>query len=48
MLVGGFGNDVIVARDGQVDRITCGAGRDRVVADGSDIVGDDCEVVRRG
>lgn len=43
-----YGNDVIEARDGEVDQIDCGAGEDRVVADGGDVVGKDCETVERG
>ncbi len=43
-----YGNDVVQARDGEVDSITCGAGTDRVVADASDIVSSDCETVDRG
>jgi hypothetical protein len=46
--VAGRGNDRIRARDDQSDRITCGPGRDRVLADTSDRVGSDCEVVERG
>ena len=33
ILIGGAGNDVIRARDGVRDRISCGPGRDRVIAD---------------
>jgi len=33
-----FGNDVIDARDGEVDNIDCGAGQDEVMADGADTV----------
>ncbi|QEC49343.1 calcium-binding protein [Baekduia soli] len=47
-LLGGAGNDVIRARDGFADTISCGAGRDRVIADALDVVAGDCEVVRRG
>jgi len=43
-----YGNDVIEARDGEVDQIDCGAGEDRVVADAADVVGADCETVERG
>jgi Ca2+-binding RTX toxin-like protein len=46
-LLGGAGNDQISARNGAVDRIRCGSGRDRVGADARDRVADDCEVVRR-
>jgi hypothetical protein len=42
------GNDVVRVRDGAADRVTCGAGRDRVVADAQDSVARDCEVVQRG
>jgi Ca2+-binding RTX toxin-like protein len=48
VLLGGAGNDVLSVRDGQRDRLTCGPGRDRVVADRLDVVARDCErVVRR-
>lgn len=42
-----FGNDVVQARDGEVDQIDCGAGQDRVVADAADVVAADCETVER-
>lgn len=46
---GGTGADVIDARDGQRDRISCGPGRDTVIADPRDRVARDCERVgRRG
>jgi hypothetical protein len=35
------------ARDGERDQITCGKGRDIVLADSLDIVAGDCESVRR-
>ena len=41
------GNDRFFARDGEFDMVGCGPGRDVVVADGRDLVGVDCEVVRR-
>lgn len=44
---GGPGRDTVRARDGARDRITCGGGRDTVVADRKDTVAKDCEVVRR-
>ncbi|MDX6732905.1 MAG: hypothetical protein QOC54_2853, partial [Baekduia sp.] len=47
-IIGGNGNDAISARDGEVDTIRCGAGRDRVTADAGDRVAGDCEVVARG
>ena len=45
--LGGGGNDRIFARNGKVDRIGCGRGRDRVRADAKDRVAGDCENVRR-
>jgi hypothetical protein len=44
----GAGNDVIYARDGYGDLITCGRGRDLVIADRFDKVSRSCERVRRG
>jgi hypothetical protein len=42
------GNDRIAAEyDGAVDRVSCGAGRDIVVADARDRVESDCEIVSR-
>jgi RTX calcium-binding nonapeptide repeat (4 copies)/WD40-like Beta Propeller Repeat len=46
-LFGHAGNDVIRAADGQFDVVGCGAGRDTVLADSSDLVGVDCERVSR-
>ena len=46
-LSGGSGSDRIDARDGRRDRIACGRGRDRVIADRVDRVARDCERVRR-
>ncbi len=46
VVLAGDGNDVILARGGARDTIHCGSGRDRVVADRSDVVARDCEVVR--
>jgi RTX calcium-binding nonapeptide repeat (4 copies) len=37
-LYGGAGDDVIDAKDGGQDQVDCGPGRDRVIADRSDIV----------
>lgn len=45
---GGAGNDIINVRDGEIDTVHCGAGRDRVIADAADVVGRDCEIVQRG
>jgi hypothetical protein len=47
-VLAGRGNDVVQARDGNLDFIQCGAGRDAVVVDRLDDVSTDCEVVRRG
>ena len=46
-LAGGDGDDRISAVDGAVDRISCGPGRDTVIADADDVVARDCEAVRR-
>lgn len=46
-IVGGHGNDVVGARDGVVDQITCGPGRDRAVVDTRDRVARDCERISR-
>jgi hypothetical protein len=46
-LLGGSGNDTVSARDGVVDRIDCGSGRDRVTVDRKDRVSRNCESVRR-
>jgi hypothetical protein len=40
---GGGGNDVVLVRDGFVDTVSCGGGRDRAVADAFDTVASDCE-----
>jgi hypothetical protein len=45
-LVGGRGADTIRARDGAVDTINCGPGRDRVSADRKDRISSNCEVRR--
>jgi hypothetical protein len=42
-----YGNDVIDARDGEQDSVSCGAGTDRVTADAVDVVDSDCEQVDR-
>jgi RTX calcium-binding nonapeptide repeat (4 copies)/LVIVD repeat len=44
----GAGADRVFARNNKRDRIRCGKGRDRVVADQNDRVSGDCEGVRRG
>jgi hypothetical protein len=46
-LFGEDGNDRFNARDGKFDVVGCGPGRDVVVADRVDLVGVDCERVRR-
>jgi Ca2+-binding RTX toxin-like protein len=46
ILRGGSGNDGIHARDGVRDRISCGPGRDRVIADRKDRISPGCETVR--
>ena len=42
---GDSGDDRIMAKDGTQDRIRCGTGRDRVIADRVDKVDRDCELV---
>ncbi len=46
-LFGGPGDDTILTRDGVRDWISCGPGRDTVVADRRDIVKRNCERVQR-
>ena len=49
MIDGGKDDDVILARDGRRDTISCGTGKpDRVVADRADRVAGDCESISRG
>jgi hypothetical protein len=45
VLAGGSGGDRVRSVDGARDRVRCGAGRDRVAADGRDVVADSCEIV---
>jgi hypothetical protein len=47
IISGGTGTDTISVRDGQRDRINCGSGRDRVIADRIDRVSSNCERVSR-
>jgi hypothetical protein len=48
VLFGRAGNDVLSVRDGRRDRVVCGVGRDRVIADRLDVVARDCErTIRR-
>lgn len=42
-----YGNDTILAADGEVDSIDCGAGTDKVTADAADVVAPNCETVER-
>lgn len=46
-LSGGDGDDLLSDADGLADRISCGAGTDRVEADTADTVDADCEAVTR-
>lgn len=46
-LDGGAGNDRLTANDKARDAISCGVGRDSVLADLIDVVASNCEVVRR-
>jgi hypothetical protein len=41
----GYGNDVIDARDGEADSVSCGPGTDKVTADAIDVIAPDCEQV---
>jgi arylsulfatase A-like enzyme len=43
----GDGNDVVLLRGAGRDRVRCGSGRDQVFADRADVVGRDCELVKR-
>jgi hypothetical protein len=43
----GEGGDTVYARDGERDVITCGLGVDLVLADHYDVVGRDCDFIRR-
>jgi uncharacterized repeat protein (TIGR01451 family) len=47
VMAGQRGNDSILASDGRLDFVSCGPGRDRVVADRVDLVERNCEKVRR-
>jgi RTX calcium-binding nonapeptide repeat (4 copies) len=46
-VLAGRGNDIVQSRDGNLDFIDCGGGRDVAVVDRLDDVSRDCEVVRR-
>jgi Ca2+-binding RTX toxin-like protein len=39
-LVGGNGNDRLRTRDGELDRVDCGSGRDRALLDAQDVIVD--------
>lgn len=45
---GAAGDDFIDVRGDRADIVSCGAGTDTVRADGSDLIGSDCESVDRG
>ena len=47
VLEAGAGSDVLATRDGAIDMVRCGTGRDRVTADRADRVAADCELVSR-
>lgn len=42
----GSGDDAIDVANGWIDTVSCGSGRDTVVADAGDLVAGDCEVVQ--
>jgi Ca2+-binding RTX toxin-like protein len=46
-LTGGEGDDRFLVRDGEVDKVHCGGGSDRVLADQFDQVEADCERLER-
>jgi Ca2+-binding RTX toxin-like protein len=46
-LSGGGGDDELLARDGEADAVSCGAGSDRVLLDGADPEPSGCETVNR-
>jgi hypothetical protein len=46
VLYGGGGNDVLRARDGAADVLTCGRGRDVAIVDRKDRADGSCEQVR--
>jgi Ca2+-binding RTX toxin-like protein len=46
-VLAGPGNDTILVRDGTRDWVSCGSGRDTVVADRRDLVARDCEHISR-
>lgn len=47
VMLGGSGRDVLTSRDKATDTVSCGTGRDLVLADKRDLVNSDCERVRR-
>lgn len=46
-LFGGDGDDRIEARDGAFDVVGCGSGNDTAIVDRRNLVGEDCERIRR-
>jgi hypothetical protein len=42
-----YGNDMVLARDGEIDSVDCGPGQDSVQADANDVVAANCETVDR-
>ena len=47
MIKGGGGKDKIKVRGGGRDRVNCGGGKDKVIADRRDKVAKNCEKVKR-
>jgi hypothetical protein len=47
LLDGGGGDDTLRARDGAIDRLSCGSGNDTAVVDADDVVAPDCETAQR-
>ncbi len=47
VLIGGPHDDVLDARDGFADRVTCGEGSDSALLDAVDTIGSSCETVQR-
>lgn len=47
VLIGGPGDDTLDARDGAIDRVDCGDGKDTAIIDKIDLVAADCEIVSK-
>jgi Ca2+-binding RTX toxin-like protein len=47
-VLAGAGDDFIEAKDGAVDRVTCGPGDDSASVDRQDLISPDCEMVYPG